>query len=106
MRVGKRPALLDQLHRLKRTLTLRDQNAGAHCHPAVTSTRAVSIDPATVADRFKRHPRTALQLLDGNGKEGTVDRSQRQKAEWLSVHICLGIMRKAHVDHQPHTQLT
>jgi hypothetical protein len=86
-------------------VTLRDQNTGAHRHPAVTSARAVGIDPATVADRFERGPCPALQLLDWNGKERTVDRSQRQKAEWLNVRICLGVMRKPHVDHQPHTQI-
>ena len=105
MRVSKRPAILDQFHRIKRTMTLRHKNTCAHSHPAVTSTRTMGIDPAALADRFERGPRTPLQLLDRNGKEWTVDRSQRQKAEGLSVRVCLWIMCKPHIDHQPHTQI-
>ena len=87
MWVGKRPALLDQLHRLKRTMALRHKNAGAHRYATVTSTRAMSIDLATAANRFECRPRAALQLVDRNGEERTVYCSQRQKAERLNVCI-------------------
>src|SRR5687768_1313823 len=87
MRISKRPALFDQFHRIKRIQSLRDKDAGTHCHPAVTSARAVSVDLAAMVDHFERRPHTALQLVDRNGEERTVYCSQRQKAERLNVRI-------------------
>src|SRR5687767_11524574 len=86
-------------------MTLRHKNAGTHRHPAVTPTRAMGIDLASVANRFECHLRTALQLLDWNGKEGTVNGSQRQKDEGLSIRICLWKMTKPHIDHELHAKL-
>lgn len=103
-RIGERPALGDQLHRLLRTVALRDQNAGAHRHPAVTPARAVGVHLAPVTDRFEGGLGAALQRLEGNRQEWGIERAKPEKGQRRIV--CVGQWRKfpAHVDDEAHAE--
>ncbi len=63
-RVGNGAAFGDELHRGLRIVSLCDEDAGTHCHAAVTSIGAMSINPAAVTDRFERGLCTAYQFLN------------------------------------------
>ena len=89
-----------------RIITLRDENAGAHCHAAVTSVGAVSIDTASCADRFKRGLGAADQFLDRDREEGAVYRAEPKGGNGLMVRIRFGSTREAHVDDETHTEFT
>jgi len=103
-RVGDPAAFFDQFHRGLRFMTLRDEDARAHRHAAVTTIGTVSINLAAVTDRFERGSRTINQFMNGQGKEGTVNTTQPQQAKRWLMQIRLGTECEAHVDDEPHTQ--
>ncbi len=105
LRVGIRPALGNQLHRLLRSIPLCDQNAGSHRHAAVPPTRAVDIDLASCLDRFERRSCPGHQLGNRDGKEGAVDRPQPEQLDRLVMWVRKWPVHQAHVDEQPDTQL-
>ena len=99
IRVGNRPAFRDEFHRGSRIEALRDEDAGAHRHATVTSVGAVSVDPASFADRFERGLRTANQFADRDREEGTVDGTKPERGDGLVVvRIRFRSTREAHVD--------
>lgn len=97
-RVGERTAFFDESHRGLRIVSLRDEDARAHCHAAVTSVRAMSVDLATVADRFERGIRARDQFRNREREEGTVNALQPQNLDRRRMRIGLGRLRETHAD--------
>jgi len=104
-RVGHRPAFHDQFHRGVRIVSLRDEDARAHRHAAVTSIGAMGINPATVTDRFERGMRAAHQFLNRDREKGTINGTQPQGVNGHMMRIGPRTERKAHVDDEPHAEL-
>ena len=105
-RIGKRPALGDQLHCLLRSVSLRDQNAGAHRHAAVTSVGAMSVDLAAMLNRFEGGMCAAHQFWNRDREDGTIHGAEPKGRDRLmlalsaieGVRIRLGTKSEAHVD--------
>ena len=103
-RVGLRTFLLDQFHRRLRIMSLGDENARAHRHPAVDSARAVGIHLAAVLDRLQRGFGSAAQRPDGDWNQRRVKGRQPEKLQWICVHILARTILHAHVDDQFHAE--
>ena len=102
--IGNRTALSNQLHRGLRIKALRDENARAHRHAAVTSVGAMSVDLAAVLNCFERGLRTTHQFWNRDREEGTINGTQPQGVDRDFVRIERGTQRKAHVDNEPHAK--
>jgi len=103
-RIGDRATLGDQFHRGLRIKALRDENARAHRHAAVTSVGAMSVDLAAITDRFERGLRTLHQFLNRDREEGTIKGAQPQRVDGLVMRIKMRREREAHVNNEPHAE--
>lgn len=97
-----------------RIAPLRDENAGAHRYAAVTSVGAMSIDLAAVTDGCERGLRAVDQFGNREREEGAINGAKPEGGYGLmlalsaveGVRISFGSASEAHVDDEPHTELT
>lgn len=104
-RVGERTAFFDKSHRGLRIVSLRDEDARAHRHAAVTSVGAMCVDLAAVANRFERGVRARDQFRNREREEWTVYALQPQYFDRRRIWVGLGRLRKTHVDNEPHAEV-
>lgn len=93
------------MHRFLGRVPLRDEDARAHRGPAVTTVGAVSIHFAAGLNRFEGGLRAAHQIVDGNWKEGAVDRTEPESVDRLTMSIERGSEGEAHVDDESNAEV-
>ncbi len=104
-RVGDGAALFDETHRVARVVSLRDEDARAHRHAAMTTVGAMCVDLAAVADRFERGLRALNQFRDRDQEEGTVNVFQPEHFDRRLMRVGFGRLRETHVDDEPHAKV-
>ena len=85
-------------------MSLGDENARAHRHPAVDSTRTVGIDFAAVLDRLQSGFGSAAQRPDGDRNQRRVKGRQPEKLYGTWMKILAWTIFHAHVDDKLHAE--
>ena len=73
VRIGYRPLLHHQLHRLVCGLPHADQDTASHCHAAMYSSPAMNQDTITILDDGQGGFHATLQGGDRHGQQGIIE---------------------------------
>lgn len=87
-------------------MSLRDEDAGAHRHPAVDPAGAVGVDLSAVSDGLERGLRSAVQGLDRDWHQRRIKRRKPEQLQGSRMRVPSRPALHPHVDHQFHAEAT
>lgn len=87
-------------------MSLRDQDARPHRHPAMDAARTMGIHLAPFLDHFQGRVRATMQRADRDGYQRRIKGGDPQQLQWCRVQIAPRPALHTHVDHQLHAEVT